>query len=135
MENRIIDLNTEIPLFAEWEEWNYHNLTIKGFEPLKLLPTLEEVSGVVVKVEKVNEFDDDDIFLTDTDITLKNGKSHLTYTIRVRTKERLGNPCWELLYYNAQLHSVASEDLPYWADSFEEMAQIKYENFKFPLNF
>ena len=135
MENRIIDLNVEKPLLAEWEDLDYQKVSIAGFKPFMLLPDLKEVSGVVVNVARVNEFDDGSIFQVDTDITLLDSASHISYTIRVRTRERMGGPDWDLLYYAAELHSVANEDLPHWADSFEEMEQLEMENNRFPNNF
>ena len=135
MENRTINLNIETPLLAEWEEMNFKRVTISGFKPLSLLPNITEVSGLIVRVKTAFEYDDGSIFLHDIDITLYVKESHLNYTIRVRTRERMGGPDWDLLYYAAELHNVANEDLPHWADSFEEMEQLEMENNRFPNNF
>lgn len=135
MENRIINLNIETPLLAEWEEMYFKRVTISGFKPLSLLPNITEVSGLIVRVKTAFEYDDGSICLHDIDITLYVKESHLNYTIRVRTTERMGEPDWDLLYYGAALHSVVSENLPHWADSFEEMERIQQIENNYPIRF
>lgn len=135
MENRVIDLNEEKLLLAEWEDMCNHKVTIKGFKPLSFLPDLKEVSGVVDTVQRADEIDDGSIFLVDVDITVWDVEKHIVYTIRVRSKEMMGGPDWDLLYYAAELHSIGNEDLPYWADSFEEKERLELEDARFPYNY
>lgn len=135
MNNQIIDLGNRWLLYMDWQELEPGRVTVKGLKPFQLLPGLTEVSGTVVKIDTACEMEDCSKFLTEVDITIADDERHLNYTVRVRYREEHDGYALNITYYDARLHSVASQDLPCWADSFEEKERVEEENKRFPDNF
>lgn len=138
MNKKVIDLTKEVMTVREWKALpDMTPITVVGFTPSTFMPGVSQISGYVMSIEQHGSTEDfQNCYCEDWDITIHNPEEHLCYTLRVRTREELmgfneetQKEDWCMRHYSVKLQAVAEEDLPHFADSYEELYKMQEQDY------